>query len=72
VLSRAAVAVGIDGLFLEVHESPERALSDGSASWTRWSRGRISSTLDARQTSSLTGGSSLKLCLRAERAAASP
>jgi 2-dehydro-3-deoxyphosphooctonate aldolase (KDO 8-P synthase) len=30
VLSRAAVAVGIDGLFLEVHESPERALSDGS------------------------------------------
>ncbi len=28
VLSR--VAVGIDGLFLEVHESPERALSDGS------------------------------------------
>ena len=29
VLSRAAVAAGIDGLFLEVHEAPERALSDG-------------------------------------------
>jgi 2-dehydro-3-deoxyphosphooctonate aldolase (KDO 8-P synthase) len=28
-LSRAAVAVGIDALFLEVHEKPERALSDG-------------------------------------------
>jgi 2-dehydro-3-deoxyphosphooctonate aldolase (KDO 8-P synthase) len=28
-LSRAAVAVGIDGLFVEVHEAPERALSDG-------------------------------------------
>jgi 2-dehydro-3-deoxyphosphooctonate aldolase (KDO 8-P synthase) len=28
-LSRAAVAIGIDGLFIEVHEAPERALSDG-------------------------------------------
>lgn len=28
-LSRAAVAVGIDGLFLEVHPDPERALCDG-------------------------------------------
>jgi 2-dehydro-3-deoxyphosphooctonate aldolase (KDO 8-P synthase) len=30
VLSRAAVAAGIDGLFVEVHEAPERALSDGA------------------------------------------
>jgi 2-dehydro-3-deoxyphosphooctonate aldolase (KDO 8-P synthase) len=29
-LSRAAVAVGIAGLFVEVHEAPERALSDGA------------------------------------------
>jgi len=28
-LSRAAVAVGIDALFVEVHDAPERALSDG-------------------------------------------
>jgi 2-dehydro-3-deoxyphosphooctonate aldolase (KDO 8-P synthase) len=28
-LSRAAVATGIDGLFIEVHEEPARALSDG-------------------------------------------
>jgi 2-dehydro-3-deoxyphosphooctonate aldolase (KDO 8-P synthase) len=28
-LARAAVAAGVDGVFLEVHESPERALSDG-------------------------------------------
>lgn len=28
-LSRAAVAVGIDGLFWEVHENPEKALCDG-------------------------------------------
>ena len=29
-LARAAVAVGIDGLFIEVHDAPERALSDGA------------------------------------------
>ncbi len=28
-LARAAVAVGVDGLFLEVHPDPEQALSDG-------------------------------------------
>ena len=28
-LARAAVAVGIDGVFVEVHDPPERALSDG-------------------------------------------
>lgn len=28
-LARAAVAVGVDGVFLEVHEAPQRALSDG-------------------------------------------
>ncbi len=29
VLARAAVAAGVDGVFVEVHEEPERALSDG-------------------------------------------
>lgn len=29
-LARAAAAVGIDGLFVEVHEEPERAKSDGA------------------------------------------
>ena len=28
-LARAAVAVGIDGVFVEVHDNPEKALSDG-------------------------------------------
>jgi len=28
-LSRAAVAVGADGLLIEVHNEPDRALSDG-------------------------------------------
>jgi len=29
-LARAAVATGIDALFVEVHEAPEQALSDGA------------------------------------------
>lgn len=29
-LARAAVAVGVDGLFVEVHENPAKALSDGA------------------------------------------
>ena len=28
-LARAAVAVGVDGLFMEVHPRPDEALSDG-------------------------------------------
>ena len=32
-LARAAVAVGIDGLFMEVHEEPERALSDSATAF---------------------------------------
>ena len=31
-VSRAAVAVGADGLIIEVHPCPERALSDGPQS----------------------------------------
>ena len=30
VLARAATAVGVDGLFVEVHEAPDKALSDGT------------------------------------------
>jgi 2-dehydro-3-deoxyphosphooctonate aldolase (KDO 8-P synthase) len=32
-LARAAVAVGVDALFLETHEDPDRALSDGPNSY---------------------------------------
>jgi 2-dehydro-3-deoxyphosphooctonate aldolase (KDO 8-P synthase) len=32
-LARAAVAVGVDAVFLEVHEDPSRALSDAATSW---------------------------------------
>jgi 2-dehydro-3-deoxyphosphooctonate aldolase (KDO 8-P synthase) len=33
VLARAAMAVGIAGLFMETHPNPEKALSDGPNSW---------------------------------------
>ncbi len=33
VLARAAMAVGIAGLFMETHPQPDRALSDGPNSW---------------------------------------
>jgi 2-dehydro-3-deoxyphosphooctonate aldolase (KDO 8-P synthase) len=32
-LARAAVAAGVDGVFMEVHEDPDRALSDGPNSY---------------------------------------
>jgi 2-dehydro-3-deoxyphosphooctonate aldolase (KDO 8-P synthase) len=33
VLARAAMAVGISGLFMETHPNPEKAMSDGPNSW---------------------------------------
>ena len=33
VLARAAVAVGVAGLFMETHPNPDKALSDGPNSW---------------------------------------
>ena len=33
VLARAAIGVGIAGLFMETHPNPEKALSDGPNSW---------------------------------------
>jgi len=32
-LARAAVAAGVDGLFLEVHDNPDKALSDPATQW---------------------------------------
>jgi 2-dehydro-3-deoxyphosphooctonate aldolase (KDO 8-P synthase) len=29
-LARAAVAVGVNGVFVEVHDAPEKAMSDGA------------------------------------------
>ena len=40
-LSRAAAAVGADGLLIEVHHDPDRALSDGPQSLTPDAFGRL-------------------------------
>jgi 2-dehydro-3-deoxyphosphooctonate aldolase (KDO 8-P synthase) len=33
VLARAAVAVGLAGVFMETHPNPDKALSDGPNAW---------------------------------------
>jgi 2-dehydro-3-deoxyphosphooctonate aldolase (KDO 8-P synthase) len=33
VLARAAMAVGVSGVFMETHPDPARALSDGPNAW---------------------------------------
>ena len=32
-LAKAAVAAGCDGVFMEVHDDPENALSDSATQW---------------------------------------
>ena len=44
-LARAAVAVGIAGLFMETHPDPARALSDGPNSWPLDEMARLLETL---------------------------
>ncbi|MES2998803.1 MAG: 3-deoxy-8-phosphooctulonate synthase [Pseudomonadota bacterium] len=47
VLARAAVAVGISGLFIETHPNPEKALSDGPNSWPLGKIAELLETLKA-------------------------
>jgi 2-dehydro-3-deoxyphosphooctonate aldolase (KDO 8-P synthase) len=44
-LARAAAAVGVDAIFMEVHEDPDRALSDGPNSWPLDRLGALLETL---------------------------
>ena len=55
VVSRAAIAVGADGLIVEVHPCPERALSDGAQSLDFAGFGRVMRALTEplRRTASL-------------------
>lgn len=46
-LARAAVAAGVDGVFVEVHEAPERALSDGPNALHLDSLGALWATLQS-------------------------
>ena len=45
VLARAAIAVGIAGLFMETHPEPEKALSDGPNAWPLGQIERLLTTL---------------------------
>jgi len=47
VLARAAVAVGIAGVFIETHPRPEEALSDGPNAWPLARMGELLDTLKA-------------------------
>jgi 2-dehydro-3-deoxyphosphooctonate aldolase (KDO 8-P synthase) len=44
-LARAAVAVGVSGLFMETHPDPDRALSDGPNAWPLGEMKRLLETL---------------------------
>jgi len=44
-LARAGVAAGVDGVFMEVHDRPERALSDGSNALALRRFGRLAADL---------------------------
>ena len=45
VLARAAIAVGVAGLFMETHPDPEKALSDGPNAWPLGQIERLLTTL---------------------------
>ena len=45
VLARAAVGVGVHGLFMETHPDPDKALSDGPNSWPMGDMPRLLATL---------------------------
>jgi 2-dehydro-3-deoxyphosphooctonate aldolase (KDO 8-P synthase) len=45
VLARAAVAVGVSGLFMETHPEPAKALSDGPNAWPLGQIERLLTTL---------------------------
>lgn len=45
VLARAAVAVGVAGLFMETHPNPDKALSDGPNAWPLGEMERLLETL---------------------------
>lgn len=50
VLARAAISVGISGLFMETHPDPEKALSDGPNSWPLARMKELLETLHALDT----------------------
>ena len=56
VLARAAVAVGVAGIFMETHPRPEQALSDGPNSWPLARMEALLTTLIALDRTTKTAG----------------
>ncbi len=56
VLARAAVAVGIAGIFMETHPDPDKALSDGPNSWPLGKMAKLLEALTAIDRTSKTAG----------------
>jgi 2-dehydro-3-deoxyphosphooctonate aldolase (KDO 8-P synthase) len=56
VLARAAIAVGVAGLFMETHPDPDRALSDGPNSWPLGKMRALLETLRSLDTTVKRGG----------------
>ena len=56
VLARAAVAVGVAGLFMETHPDPEHALSDGPNAWPLHKMRELLTTLSAIDQTVKAGG----------------
>ncbi|HEY3179751.1 MAG TPA: 3-deoxy-8-phosphooctulonate synthase [Casimicrobiaceae bacterium] len=56
VLARAAIAVGVAGLFMETHPDPDRALSDGPNSWPLGKMRTLLETLRSLDTTVKRGG----------------
>ncbi len=58
-LSRAAVAVGISGLFMETHPDPDKALSDGPNAWPLGKMEALLATLKQLDAAAKQGGALL-------------
>ncbi len=56
VLARAAVAVGVSGLFMETHPDPSKALSDGPNAWPLGKMEALLETLRERDAVTKRGG----------------
>jgi len=55
VLAKAAIAVGVDGLFMEVHPDPDKALCDGPNSLPLDSLAELLAQFDAIRTAVVPG-----------------
>ena len=49
VLSRAAVAAGVDGVFMEVHDNPKEAKSDGANALDTRNLARLAERIASRK-----------------------